>query len=75
MIRSTDPPEYNGLYAIPATVFLGGYGLAVSQGYTEAHQMAYLTSSLCCVGALAGLSSQKSSRLGNNLGMVITFRN
>jgi NAD(P) transhydrogenase len=32
--------------------------------------MAYLTSSLCCVGALAGLSTQKTSRLGNTLGMI-----
>lgn len=33
-------------------------------GYPEIHQMAYLASSLCCIGALAGLSSQSSSRLG-----------
>lgn len=39
-------------------------------GLAEIHQMAYLGSSLCCVGALAGLSSQKTSRLGNALGMV-----
>ena len=32
--------------------------------------MAYLTSSLCCVGALAGLSSQPTARLGNALGMI-----
>ena len=32
--------------------------------------MAYLGSSLCCVGALAGLSSQKTSRLGNTLGII-----
>lgn len=32
--------------------------------------MAYLASSLCCVGALAGLSSQKTSRLGNTLGII-----
>lgn len=32
--------------------------------------MAYLASSLCCVGALAGLSSQKTSRIGNALGIV-----
>jgi len=39
-------------------------------GYPEIHQMAYLASSLCCIGALAGLSSQSSSRLGNVLGMI-----
>jgi hypothetical protein len=49
---------------------LGGYGLGAASGITEMHQMAYLGSSLCCVGALAGLSSQKTSRLGNTLGIV-----
>lgn len=68
--RPTDPPEYNALYGIPAAVFLGGYGLAAINNLPEIHQMAYLTSSLCCVGALAGLSSQKTSRLGNTLGIV-----
>ena len=53
--RPTDPPEYNYLFGIPATAFLASYGWAVSQGYPEIHQMAYLASSLCCVGALAGL--------------------
>lgn len=32
--------------------------------------MTYLGSSLCCVGALAGLSSQTSARLGNVLGVI-----
>lgn len=68
--RSTDPPEYNYLYAIPASAFLGSYAWAVSQGYQEVHQMAYLASSLCCVGALAGLSTQPTARLGNALGMI-----
>uniref|UniRef100_A0A1B6FCA9 NAD(P) transhydrogenase, mitochondrial n=1 Tax=Cuerna arida TaxID=1464854 RepID=A0A1B6FCA9_9HEMI len=68
--RPTDPPEHNYLYGIPAAVFLGGYGYGVMQGYPEIHQMASLASSLCCVGALAGLSSQQTSRLGNNLGIM-----
>lgn len=68
--RPTDLPEYNSLYAIPAVVFLGSYGYAAMSNLTEIHQMAYLASSLCCVGALAGLSSQKTSRLGNTLGIV-----
>ncbi len=68
--RPTDPPEYNYLYAIPAATFLASYGWAVAQGYTQVHQMAYLTSSLCCVGALAGLSAQPTARLGNALGMI-----
>lgn len=68
--RPTDPPEYNYLYGVPGVTFLGSYAWAVSQGYPEVHQMAYLTSSLCCVGALAGLSSQSTGRLGNALGIM-----
>ncbi|KAH6927593.1 hypothetical protein HPB50_006129 [Hyalomma asiaticum] len=68
--RPTDPKEHNYLYGIPALAFLGAYGTAVSQGCTDLEQMMYLGSSLCCVGALAGLSSQTTSRLGNALGMV-----
>ncbi|GAB0093708.1 NAD(P) transhydrogenase, mitochondrial [Sergentomyia squamirostris] len=68
--RPGDPPEYNMLFGIPATAFLGGYGYAAMTGFPEIHQMAYLAASLCCVGALAGLSSQKTSRLGNTLGMI-----
>jgi len=68
--RPTDPPEYNYLYGIPAATFLASYGYAVSQGYPEIHQMAYLASSLCCVGALGGLSSQPTARLGNAMGMI-----
>ena len=58
------------MYGIPAAVFLSGYGYAALQSMPEIHQMAYLASSLCCVGALAGLSSQSTSRLGNTLGMI-----
>merc|ERR1711953_712765 len=68
--RPGDPPEYNHLYGIPGAAFLASYGYAVSQGYPEVHTMGYLGSSLCCVGALAGLSSQPTARLGNALGMI-----
>merc|ERR1711962_1170414 len=68
--RPTDPKEYNYLYGIPGAAFLASYGYAVSQGYPEVHQMAYLASSLCCVGALAGLSAQPTARVGNALGMI-----
>ncbi|CAH2099812.1 unnamed protein product [Euphydryas editha] len=68
--RPGDPPEYGYLYSIPAAALLGGYLTTAMQGYPEVHQMAYLASSLCCVGALAGLSSQKTARKGNYLGMI-----
>ncbi|TNM91888.1 hypothetical protein fugu_018900 [Takifugu bimaculatus] len=67
--RPTDPPEYNYLYLLPAGVFVGGYGAALQAGY-NIEQMMYLGSGLCCVGALAGLSNQKTARLGNALGMI-----
>merc|ERR1712227_1007417 len=68
--RPTDPPEHTMLMGIPAATFLGAYGYAMSQGYPEVHQMAYLASGLSCIGALGGLSSQPTARLGNSLGMI-----
>jgi len=68
--RPTDPPEHGALMAIPAATFLGAYGYAMSQGYPEVHQMAYLASGLACIGALGGLSAQPTARLGNALGMI-----
>jgi H+-translocating NAD(P) transhydrogenase len=68
--RPGDPPEYNYLYTIPAAVLTGGYLAGLSAGYTNLHQMAYLGSSLCCIGGIWGLSSQKTARLGNALGML-----
>ncbi|XP_078134377.1 nicotinamide nucleotide transhydrogenase 2 [Sander vitreus] len=67
--RPTDPPEYNYLYMLPGAAFVGGYGASVAAGY-NIEQMMYLGSGLCCVGALAGLSAQGTSRLGNTLGMM-----
>ncbi|XP_017481873.1 PREDICTED: NAD(P) transhydrogenase, mitochondrial-like [Rhagoletis zephyria] len=68
--RPTDPPEYNYLYLIPSAVFTGAYLMAMMNGLSHVNQMAYLGASLCCVGALSGLSSQSTSRLGNALGMI-----
>merc|ERR1712055_624139 len=68
--RPTDPPEYPLMMGIPIATFLSAYGYAVSQGYPEVHQMAYLASGLCCIGALGGLSAQPTARLGNALGMI-----
>ncbi|XP_041816709.1 NAD(P) transhydrogenase, mitochondrial [Chelmon rostratus] len=67
--RPTDPPEYNYLYLLPGGVFVGGYAAALQSGY-NIEQMMYLGSGLFCVGALAGLSNQKTARLGNALGMM-----
>lgn len=70
IFRSGDPPEYNSLYLIPASVFLGGYTWGVMNDLSEIHNFAALGSSLCCIGAIASLSSQKTARFGNNLGIV-----
>uniref|UniRef100_A0A8C0LFV3 proton-translocating NAD(P)(+) transhydrogenase n=1 Tax=Canis lupus dingo TaxID=286419 RepID=A0A8C0LFV3_CANLU len=67
--RPTDPPEYNYLYLLPASTFVGGYLAALYSGY-NIEQIMYLGSGLCCVGALAGLSTQGTARLGNALGMI-----
>lgn len=68
-----DPPEYTSLYAIPGGLLMGGYFYGNMKGYSDIHQMAYLASSLCCVGALAGLSHQTTSRAGNALGKFVTI--
>ncbi|CAH1402809.1 unnamed protein product [Nezara viridula] len=68
--RPGDPPDYNSLYLVPGSALLGGYALGVLYSYPEIHHMASLAASLCCVGALAGLSSQSSARAGNNLGII-----
>lgn len=68
--RPTDPPEYHYLYAIPASLFVGGYAATNMAGYSDMHQMLYLGSSLCCIGALAGLAQQSTARTGNALGIL-----
>ena len=65
---SEDPPEYTYLYAVPGAAAIGGYAAAKYAGYPDIDQMAYLVSSLCCVGALGGLSTQSTCRQGNALG-------
>ncbi|VDK34080.1 unnamed protein product [Taenia asiatica] len=62
--RPTDAPEHNYLFAIPALALLGTYG------YKDANHAAYLASSLCCIAAITALASQKTSRLGNILGLT-----
>lgn len=60
-----DPPEYNKMYGIPGVLFLSAYGYgAMQNSFPEIHHMTYLASGICCVGALTGLSSQKSARVG-----------
>jgi NAD(P) transhydrogenase len=68
--RPTDPPEYTYLYGIPGLVFLAGFAVAARSGSLGVEQVGYLASSLCCLMALAGLSSQSTARVGNAFGIV-----
>jgi NAD(P) transhydrogenase len=68
--RPTDPNEHNYLYAIPALTTMGGVLAAHLSGASGIYSMGYLVSSLCCIGGITGLSSQKTARIGNGLGLI-----
>ncbi|PLN75298.1 putative nicotinamide nucleotide transhydrogenase [Aspergillus taichungensis] len=68
--RPTDPPEYPWLYAIPATLFGGGFVAAASTGMAGIVQAGYLVSSLLCMASISGLSSQQTARRGNIFGIL-----
>ena len=68
--RPTDPKEYNHLFGIPAAVFMGSVLAGHFSGAAGVYQMGYLISSLCCIGGINGLSGQKTSRIGNALGLM-----
>jgi len=85
--RATDPPEYGWLYAIPATIFAGGFAWAASTGLGGLVAGGYFVSTMLSIAALSGLSSQVSwtsgsrgqadcqatARAGNALGMLGVF--
>eukprot|EP00916_Digyalum_oweni_P001273 GHVL01002467.1.p1 GENE.GHVL01002467.1~~GHVL01002467.1.p1 ORF type:complete len:664 (+),score=155.13 GHVL01002467.1:40-1992(+) len=68
--RKNDPPEYNYLYSLSAAGMGGVLLISKLFGLTNFDNWMYLASSLCCIGAIGGLSSQKTSRFGSSLGMV-----
>ncbi len=68
--RATDPKEHNYLFAIPGLSLIGGVGAGLATGYAEVPQMALLASSICCIGGIWGLASQKTARVGNALGII-----
>ncbi|KAE8297524.1 NAD(P) transhydrogenase, mitochondrial [Larimichthys crocea] len=57
--RPTDPPEYNYLYALPATAFVGGYGASVAAGYSIEQMMAQvrLGNALGMMGVAGGIAA------------------
>ena len=68
--RKTDAPEFNYLYGIPGAAFMGAFGLAHMAGLGGIYQMGYLAASLCCIGGISGLASQKTARIGNASGII-----
>ncbi|PSC75818.1 NAD(P) transhydrogenase, mitochondrial [Micractinium conductrix] len=68
--RPTDPPEHNGLFALPAAAMLAVYAAGHFTGHTEMESFAYLASSVLCIGAIACLANQRTARLGNTLGLI-----
>jgi NAD(P) transhydrogenase len=68
--RKTDPEEYNYLYGIPAATTALGLLYAFAAGMPGVFQMGYLAASLCCIGGITGLASQKTARIGNALGLI-----
>lgn len=44
--------------------------LAHSAGVPHIELMGYLASSICCIGAICGLASMPTARIGNTLGQI-----
>ena len=68
--RPTDPPDYQGLYGIPAAAFTGAMLMAASTGSAGIVQAGYLASTILCISSISGLGSQSTARQGNTLGML-----
>lgn len=63
-------PEYNYLYSASGLAMMGALLAAHKAGVPHIYTMGYLASSLCCIGAICGLSQQTTARIGNQLGMI-----
>jgi len=68
--RPTDPREHSYLYMIPAVGLLGLYAVGKMLGFPHMEAMTYVTGSLCCVGGIGGLATQRTAKFGNALGMM-----
>ena len=70
--RPSDPPSYTWMYAIPLLGTLGFYLSRTLSGAAGAalHQFMALASAVCCIGAIAMLSTQDTARTGNALGII-----
>jgi NAD(P) transhydrogenase len=70
--RKGDPPDFDGLWLLPGLGVPATYIAATSMGYggVALDSAAGLAASALCIGALGGLSSQTTARMGNALGMI-----
>jgi len=71
--REGDISQYAELYGFPAALLIGLYSAGSYTGYIDASsegQMVYLISSVMCIGAIAGLGSQKTAQFGNAMGLT-----
>lgn len=70
--RPTDPSQATWLYGVPLVLSIGSYCAALATGLATPalHACVALASGLCCVAAIGGLSSQKTARAGNALGVL-----
>lgn len=68
--RPTDAPEHNYLYSLPGLIFGSAFLAANFAGFSGIYSMGYLVASLCCIGGIAGLATQKSARMGNASGII-----
>ena len=70
--RKTDPPDYDGLWLLPGLGVPAAYlaANAAGMGGVALDSAAGLAASALCIGALGGLASQTTARMGNALGMI-----
>jgi H+-translocating NAD(P) transhydrogenase len=71
--RPDDPPDFFGLYAIPASILVGSMGLAGFMGVGSlagASGVTGVASAICCILAIAGLANQSTARSGNVVGIL-----
>ena len=62
--RPGDPKEYNYMYQGSGLAMIASLLAAHSMGVPNVYLMGYLASSICCIGAICGLSAMPTARIG-----------
>lgn len=68
--RKGEEPEDMSLFALPISVAVGGVVVGSHLGLAEVPTLAGSGGALACIAAIGALSSQRTARLGNTLGIV-----